>query len=262
MTVKTPAGHRHHDGRRHQQLGQRKAVFLSQASSCHCDFLVLTVMRRASSRSRRVDPLAVRGASIARPRDQDLQDHRVVRIRRQRLDRPAPNIDRLGGNRRPAADDAAELVDVVDVAGDVRPRLSDGDGDRPGPPVADWIGSATSDEVSVSGSPMMSKPHVRPRNCSIFCSASTAANVPVRADAVSAIEIANICPRTATAPASSPAAMIVSTSEKPDSDLPDADVLNADLLDADLAKPVHHSALLVTDACNSFFTLRTIRPSR
>ena len=61
------AGHRHHDGRRHQQLDQRKAVFLPQHRSCHCDFLVLTVMSRASSRSRRVDPTSL--SAVPRLRD-------------------------------------------------------------------------------------------------------------------------------------------------------------------------------------------------
>ena len=107
-----------------------------------------------------------------------------------------------------------------------------------------------------SGKPMMSKPHVRPRSCSIFCSASTATNVPVRADVFSAIEIANICPRTATAPASSPAATIVSTSEKPDSDSAGCEFCQA----------VHIRCVLLVAislaASNSSFMLRAARPRR
>ena len=72
----------------------------------HRDFLVLTLTSRASSRTRSsTGPVAVVDA-VADAEHQHLQDQRVVRIGRQRLDRPAPDIRRRtrrqGPCRRPA----------------------------------------------------------------------------------------------------------------------------------------------------------------
>jgi hypothetical protein len=47
--------------------------------------------------------------------------------------------------------------------------------------------------VSESGKPIVSKPQVRPRSCSIFCCARITVNVFERAATVLRVEIANSC---------------------------------------------------------------------
>ena len=70
---------------------------------------------------------------------------------------------------------------------------------------------------------------------SLLSTSSTAAKVPLWADVLSAIAIANICPRHAKAPARSAVATIVSTRENPASDV--------NLLEADFSKAVHLNGL-------------------
>src|SRR5258708_25554851 len=69
--------------------------------------------------------------------------------------------------------------------------------------------------VSLIGKPRLSKPHVRPRSCSIFCCASTAANVVVLALAFVRVESVNSCASDATPTTRIDVAINTSSSEKP-----------------------------------------------
>ncbi len=82
--------------------------------------------------------------------------------------------------------------------------------------------------VSEIGRPIVSKPHVRPRSCSIFCCARITVNVFERAATVLRVEIANSCASDTRPTQSSSEAIITSASEKPVSSVK-----------RDLAKAVH-----------------------
>src|SRR5436190_12561350 len=83
-------------------------------------------------------------------------------------------------------------------------------------------------DMSLNGSPSMSNPQLRPRSCSIFCSARIAVDVEYRAPWLVRVEMANSDASATRATTSSPTATITSTSEKPDS-----------LLQLDFANAIH-----------------------
>ena len=69
--------------------------------------------------------------------------------------------------------------------------------------------------VSVTGPPASSYAKASDRSCSTFCHASTVASLTLRAPAVDAVAAAKSCATESTAPASTAAATITSSSENP-----------------------------------------------
>ena len=190
-SAKIAAGDRQHDGGRDQHL-ERARSRRRAAPRARRD-------RRGHVRLPRLDgdeprffgqPHAPSPAAASRrglaPRDEHLDDERVVRVGRQRLDRPAADVDRARRRRGAAAEPHAVDVDVVHVAVGVgleRARRRRREAHRRAARRAAHSPVASNAAVlvvrSLSGSPSMSKPQVRPRSCSIFCSARIAVDVPV-----------------------------------------------------------------------------------
>src|SRR5476649_456167 len=96
-----------------------------------------------------------------------------------------------------------------------RSSESGGDGVRPTPPVADSGATAMFVVVSVSGRPSVSKPHVSPRSCSIFCRASSDAKVVCFALALARVATPKSCASPARANVKTDVATSTSRIEKP-----------------------------------------------
>src|SRR5207302_8866720 len=90
---------------------------------------------------------------------------------------------------------------------------------------------ALAEVVTLTGSPSVSKPQVRLRSCSIFCSARIWVKVPLRAMLFERVAMANSCASDVSATARIVAATITSTSEKP---------AESELLNLYFANAIHH----------------------